>query len=77
MTKLMERLIGRLKRLPETQQDRYAAAYLAELDDDQRWEELFAQTTDEEWQKIASKARTEARKEESVSLEEFLGSNES
>ncbi|MCS4198600.1 hypothetical protein GGP93_000003 [Salinibacter ruber] len=36
MTKLMERLIGRLKRLPETQQDRYAAAYLAELDDDQR-----------------------------------------
>ncbi|MCS3611102.1 hypothetical protein [Salinibacter ruber] len=39
--------------------------------------ELFAQTTDEEWQKIASKARTEARKEESVPLEEFLGSNES
>ncbi|PSQ92865.1 MAG: hypothetical protein BRD30_02025 [Bacteroidetes bacterium QH_2_63_10] len=77
MTELMERLIDRLKSIPEEEQDPYAAAYLEELNDDQRWDKLFAETTDEQWEKMTSDARKEAEENESIPLEEFLNSTRS
>ena len=77
MTELMERLIDRLKSIPEEEQDPYAAAYLEELNDDQRWYKLFAETTDEQWEKMTSDARKEAEENESIPLEEFLNSTRS
>ncbi|PSQ89649.1 MAG: hypothetical protein BRD45_02485 [Bacteroidetes bacterium QS_8_64_10] len=74
MTELMETLIDRLERLPSEKQDQYAAVYLAELEDDERWEKLFARTTERQWTKLAEQARREKEKNNSVPLDEFLES---
>jgi uncharacterized protein YeaO (DUF488 family) len=70
----METLIDRLERLPSEKQDQYAAVYLAELEDDERWEKLFARTTERQWTKLAEQARREKEKNNSVPLDEFLES---
>lgn len=72
MTELMKVLVRRLVDIPEEKQDEYAAVYLAELEDDQRWEELFDRTTDEQWEAMISEALEEAEKEELVPLNEVL-----
>ena len=76
MTELMEQFIDRLRRLPEDEQDKYAAAYLEELHDDQRWDTLFAETTDEEWEEMASAAREQKKKSDSAALEEVIHSED-
>jgi len=50
---------------------------LTYLNDDQRWDKLFAETTDEQWEKMTSDARKEAEENESIPLEEFLNSTRS
>ena len=72
MTQLMETLIEKLSGLPEEKQDEYAATYLSLLEDDQRWDELFARTTDEQWKKMADEAQKEMERGESMPLDEFL-----
>lgn len=68
----MKKLIDRLQKLPEEEQDKYAATYLKELEDDQRWEELFARTTDEQWERIIEEAREKREAGASVPLDAFL-----
>lgn len=72
MTELMKVLIRRLADIPEEKQDEYAAVYLAELEDDQRWEELFDRTTDEQWEAMIAEALEEAGREELVPLDEVM-----
>jgi len=74
MTELMETLIGRLKELPEERQDKYAAVYLQELEDDRRWQELFDRTTEEQCKRMIAEARDES---EDVSLRTFLDLDDS
>lgn len=62
MTELMQHFIERLREIPEEEQDKYAATYLKELEDDQRWEELFARTTEEQWEKVKSNLLCKARR---------------
>jgi hypothetical protein len=73
----MKKFIERLQDIPEEEQDKYAAVYLQELEDDQRWEELFARTTEEQWEKLVEMAREDAREGESVPLDEFLNAQRS
>ena len=47
MTKLMSELVAEITQMPEPQQDEWAAYVLAELRDEQRWDERFAQTRPE------------------------------
>jgi methylase of polypeptide subunit release factors len=77
MTSLMKKFIERLQEIPEEEQDKYAATYLQELEDDQRWEELFARTTEEQWKKLVEKAREDVKEGESVPLDEFLNTQRS
>lgn len=72
MTTLMKKLIDRLQKLPEEEQDKYAATYLKELEDDQRWEKLFARTTEEQWERLIAAVREESEAGASVPLGEFL-----
>jgi hypothetical protein len=46
MTELMERVITKLKSLPESEQNEIAAIILDELEDEQRWDELFSRSPD-------------------------------
>jgi hypothetical protein len=77
LTTLLKRLIERLRALPEEQQDKYAAMYLNELEADQRWETLFDETTDEQWQALVEEARRNVEDEESVPLDQVLTDQES
>lgn len=73
----MKKFIERLQEIPEEEQDKYAATYLKELEDDQRWEELFARTTEEQWEKLIKEASEEVEKGETVPLGEFLNTQRS
>lgn len=77
MTELMQQFIERLREIPEEQQDKYAATYLKELEDDQRWEELFACTTEEQWETLIEEAREEVEEGQTVPLDEFLNAQRS
>lgn len=73
----MKTLIERLREIPEDEQDKYAAAYLKELDEDQRWEALFDQTTEEQWEALVEEARQDGEEEKTVPLDQFLNDPES
>ena len=46
MTKLLERAVAEIEKLPEDAQDAIAARLLADLADEQAWAARFAATTD-------------------------------
>ncbi|MCY7391287.1 MAG: hypothetical protein LH647_07245 [Leptolyngbyaceae cyanobacterium CAN_BIN12] len=46
MTELLEQAIARLKALPPNDQNAIATMILEELEDDQRWDESFARSSD-------------------------------
>lgn len=72
MTKLLEEVVARMKELPEEEQDFYATQLREELAADQRWDELFSQTTDEQAQTIVERLRRERAAGETRPLDEFL-----
>ena len=57
MTELLQRAIAEIERLPADAQDAIAARILAELDDEQAWMARFDATTDEQWARLAARAR--------------------
>ena len=59
MTKAMQELLERVSQLPEDEQERLALRFLEELDDDARWDELLARSTD-----LLDRMADEALKEE-------------
>ena len=46
MTELLQQAIAQIQQLPPDQQDAIATRFLAELQDEQKWETRFAATTD-------------------------------
>jgi hypothetical protein len=58
MTKLLESVVLRLRELPETEQDEMAQRILADLEDEERWEEKFAHSQDT-LSRLAAKARAD------------------
>lgn len=72
MTKLLQQAIAQIKQLPSDQQDAIAARFLAELEDEQKWENRFAATTDAQWDQMAAMVRQEISKGETVPLNEVF-----
>src|SRR3990170_1137938 len=46
MTKLLERAVEKVRKLPDLEQDAIAALILEELEDEARWEKAFAHSQD-------------------------------
>ena len=46
MTELLERAIAKLQNLPESEQNAIASIILAEIEDDQQWDEAFSRSPD-------------------------------
>jgi hypothetical protein len=44
MTKLLEKVLNEVSRLPEKEQDALAAVLLSELESEQRWSDAFAKS---------------------------------
>lgn len=68
MTELLRQVIAQIEKLPANQQDAIAARFLAELQDEQKWETRFAATTDEQWDQMVAIVRQEIASGETVSL---------
>lgn len=54
----MESVVLRLRELPESEQDEMAQRILADLEDEERWEEKFA-TSQDTLSHLAAKARAD------------------
>ncbi len=69
MTELLRQAIAQIEKLPPAQQDAIAARFLAELQDEQKWETRFAATTDDQWDQMAAMVRQEIASGEMVPLD--------
>lgn len=72
MTELLQQAIAEIQKLPSDQQDAIATRFLAELQDEQKWEAQFAATTDDHWDRMAAMVRQEIAREETVPLDEVF-----
>ena len=69
MTELLQQAIAQIEKLPPDQKDAIAARFLAELQDEQKWETRFAATTDDQWSQMAAMVRQEITNGETVPLD--------
>jgi len=74
MTELLEKAIAKIKQLTTAQQDAIATRILAELQDEQNWDSCFANTTDEQWERMTQRVRQEIMNGETVTLDEIFPS---
>jgi hypothetical protein len=63
MSKLLERAMAEVSRLPETEQEAVGAWLLAELESERRWDDLFARSGD-----LLSELAAEAVREDEAGL---------
>jgi hypothetical protein len=66
MTELLQQAIAQIQKLPPDQQDAIASRFLAELQDEQKWEARFTATTDDQWDQMAAMVRQEIASGETV-----------
>jgi hypothetical protein len=59
VTELLRQAIAQIEQLSPDQQDAIAARFLAELQDEQKWETRFSATTDDQWDQMAAMVRQE------------------
>jgi hypothetical protein len=76
MTELLRQAIAQIEKLPADQQDAIASRFLAESQDEQKWEALFAATTDNQWDQMAAMVRQEIARGETVPLDEVFPSQQ-
>ncbi|HKS22585.1 MAG TPA: hypothetical protein VJZ76_07295 [Thermoanaerobaculia bacterium] len=67
MGRLLDRVMAEAAKLPEEEQEAFAAFMLAELESERRWDELFARSQD-----LLSRMADEARREYRAGLTEPL-----
>jgi len=75
MTELLKKAIEKAQSLPEDKQDLVATVMLEEIDADKRWDELFAKTTDKQWQAMVDKVQKDIENGNTISSEEFFADN--
>ena len=74
MTQELESVIKQLLKLSADEQKRYALQIEEQLKSDMKWDELFAETTDEQWDKMIAEVEAEIEAGDTQSLEDFLNS---
>ncbi|MFM7572981.1 MAG: hypothetical protein ACKO4S_07590 [Snowella sp.] len=74
MTELLQQAIAQIQELPLEQQDAIASRFLAELQDEQKWEARFMATTDAQWDQMAEMVRQETARGETAPLNEVFPS---
>ena len=67
MGKLLEKVVAEAQKLPEPEQEAFAAWALAELESERRWDELFARSQD-----LLARLAAEARRDYRAGLTEPL-----
>lgn len=72
MTELLQRAFAELSKLSDEQQDEIAARLLAELEDEQAWQDRFEATTDTQWDNLAALVRQEIEANEVEPLDNIF-----
>jgi hypothetical protein len=72
MTELLRQALAQIEKLPPDQQDAIAARFLAELQDEKKWETCFVATTDEQWDRMAAMVRQEIASGETAPLDDVF-----
>ena len=72
MTELLQQAIAQIQQLPPDQQDAIAARFLAELQDEKKWEAQFSATTDDQWDQMAAMVRQEIAEGETIPLSDVF-----
>ena len=72
MTELLRQVVAQIEKLPAEQQDAIANRLLAELKDEQAWENRFATTTNDQWDKLAQMVRQEIADGETSPLDDVF-----
>jgi aspartate/glutamate racemase len=67
MTELLQKAIAQLQALPSNEQDAIARIILEEIEEERRWDQSFARSSD-----ILAKLASEAMSEHQVGKTEFL-----
>lgn len=70
MTTLLQRAVAEAEKLGADLQDAIASRLLAEIEDERRWSESFAKTTDEQWSKMVATVRQDIAAGKTVPLDE-------
>jgi hypothetical protein len=72
MTELLQQAIAQIQLLSPDRQDAIAASFLAELKSEQQWETRLAETTDDQWDRMAAMVRQEILMGEVMPLDEVF-----
>ncbi|NES83981.1 MAG: hypothetical protein F6K10_22625 [Moorea sp. SIO2B7] len=72
MTELLQKAIAKVSKLSDEQQDAIATRLLAELEDEQAWQERFDATTDTQWDNLAALVRQEIAADNVLPLDEVF-----
>ena len=73
MTQLLQTAILKLKALPDKEQDAFALRILEEIEADAKWDELFDQTTDDQWEAMIAQVDKDIDAGDHESLDEVFG----
>jgi hypothetical protein len=57
MTRLLQRALAEIEKLPADEQDAIATRILADLADEQAWMARFEATTDDQWDRLSKAVR--------------------
>ena len=74
MTDLLERVFSQAKELPEAQQNAIAELWLAELEDEQRWDAAFSSAASQAWlgeQAVQVRAAMREKRTKPLELEDL------
>lgn len=72
MRTLLQQVVAEVEKLPGKEQDDVSLRFLAELADDKKWDEQFAATTDEQWERMVAYVDKQIEAGGLVPLEDFL-----
>ena len=72
MTTLLQRAVAEVQKLPPQDQDAIAARFLAEVDDERQWDQRFASTTDDKWDRLVAEVRRDVAEGGTLPLDEVF-----
>jgi hypothetical protein len=72
MTELLQQAIAQIQLLSPDRQDAIAAGFLAELQNEQQWEDRFTATTEKQWDRMAAMVRQEILMGEVMPIDEVF-----
>jgi len=72
MTTLLQQAIAEIEKLPAEGQDAIATRIIADLADERAWATRFGATNDDQWERLAQRARREIASGETTPLDDVF-----